>query len=104
MPTTVGTAAEVTINYIITDVEKKRKFVCVDTNDISDIAIIDPDMMSTMPKGLTAATSMDALTHAIEGYIMKVAWELADCLLTRIRCQICIFVKRTAGYFSILQI
>ncbi len=69
VPTTAGTAAEVTINYVITDVEKKRKFVCVDTNDIPEIAVVDPDMMSTMPKGLTAATGMDALTHAIEGYI-----------------------------------
>ncbi len=80
VPTTAGTAAEATINYVITDVEKKRKFVCVDTNDIPDIAIIDPDMMSTMPKSLTAATGMDALTHAIEGYTTKAAWELADCL------------------------
>lgn len=80
VPTTAGTAAEATINYVITDVEKKRKFVCVDTNDIPDIAIIDPDMMATMPKGLTAATGMDALTHAIEGYTTKAAWELADCL------------------------
>ena len=80
VPTTAGTAAEATINYVITDVEKKRKFVCVDTNDIPDIAIVDPDMMSTMPKGLTAATGMDALTHAIEGYTTKAAWELADCL------------------------
>ncbi len=80
VPTTAGTAAEATINYVITDVEKKRKFVCVDTNDIPDIAVIDPDMMSTMPKGLTAATGMDALTHAIEGYTTKAAWELADCL------------------------
>ena len=71
VPTTAGTAAEVTINYVITDVEKKRKFVCVDPKDIPDIAVIDPDMMSTMPKGLTAATGMDALTHAIEGYITK---------------------------------
>lgn len=78
--TTAGTAAEATINYVITDVEKKRKFVCVDTNDIPDIAIVDPDMMSTMPKGLTAATGMDALTHAIEGYTTKAAWELPDCL------------------------
>ena len=67
VPTTAGTAAEVTINYVITDVEKKRKFVCVDTNDIPEIAVVDPDMMSSMPKGLTAATGMDALTHAIEG-------------------------------------
>lgn len=80
VPTTAGTAAEATINYVITDVEKKRKFVCVDTNDIPDIAIVDPDMMSTMPKGLTAATGMDALTHAIEGYTTKAAWELPDCL------------------------
>ena len=69
VPTTAGTAAEVTINYVITDVEKKRKFVCVDVNDIPEIAVVDPDMMSTMPKSLTAATGMDALTHAIEGYI-----------------------------------
>ncbi len=80
VPTTAGTAAEATINYVITDVEKKRKFVCVDVNDIPDIAIVDPDMMSTMPKGLTASTGMDALTHAIEGYTTKAAWELADCL------------------------
>ena len=80
VPTTAGTAAEATINYVITDVEKKRKFVCVDTNDIPNIAIVDPDMMSTMPKGLTAATGMDALTHAIEGYTTKAAWALADCL------------------------
>lgn len=80
VPTTAGTAAEATINYVITDVEKKRKFVCVDTNDIPDVAIIDPDMMATMPRGLTAATGMDALTHAIEGYTTKAAWELADCL------------------------
>ena len=80
VPTTAGTAAEVTINYVITDAEKKRKFVCVDTNDIPNIAIVDPDMMSTMPKGLTASTGMDALTHAIEGYTTKAAWELADCL------------------------
>ena len=78
VPTTAGTAAEVTINYVITDVEKKRKFVCVDTNDIPEIAVVDPDMMSTMPKGLTAATGMDALTHAIEGYITLGAWELSD--------------------------
>lgn len=80
VPTTAGTAAEATINYVITDVEKKRKFVCVDTNDIPNIAIVDPDMMSTMPKGLTASTGMDALTHAIEGYTTKAAWALADCL------------------------
>ena len=80
VPTTAGTAAEVTINYVITDVEKKRKFVCVDTNDIPEIAVVDPDMMSSMPKGLTAATGMDALTHAIEGYITPGAWSLSDCL------------------------
>ena len=80
VPTTAGTAAEATINYVITDVEKKRKFVCVDVNDIPNIAVVDPDMMSTMPKSLTAATGMDALTHAIEGYTTRAAWELADCL------------------------
>ena len=80
VPTTAGTAAEATINYVITDVQKKRKFVCVDVNDIPDIAVVDPDMMSTMPAKLTAATGMDALTHAIEGYITKAAWEQADCL------------------------
>lgn len=78
VPTTAGTAAEVTINYVITDTEKNRKMVCVDPKDIPVIAIVDPDMMSTMPKGLTAATGMDALTHAIEGYITKGAWELSD--------------------------
>ena len=78
VPTTAGTAAEVTINYVITDVEKKRKFVCVDTNDIPEVAVVDPDMMATMPKGLTAATGMDALTHAIEGYITKAAWRMTD--------------------------
>ncbi len=78
VPTTAGTAAEVTINYVITDVEKKRKFVCVDAHDIPVVAIVDPDMMASMPKGLTAATGMDALTHAIEGYITKGAWELTD--------------------------
>ena len=78
VPTTAGTAAEVTINYVITDVEKKRKFVCVDAHDIPVVAVVDPEMMSTMPKGLTAATGMDALTHAIEGYITKGAWELSD--------------------------
>ena len=78
VPTTAGTAAEVTINYVITDVEKKRKFVCVDTNDIPEIAVVDPDMMSSMPKGLTAATGMDALTHAIEGYITKGACAISD--------------------------
>ncbi len=78
VPTTAGTAAEVTINYVITDVEKNRKFVCVDTHDIPVIAVVDPNMMSSMPKGLTAATGMDALTHAIEGYITKGAWEMSD--------------------------
>ncbi len=78
VPTTAGTAAEVTINYVITDVEKKWKFVCVDTHDIPVVAVIDPEMMSSMPKGLTAATGMDALTHAIEGYITKGAWEMTD--------------------------
>ena len=78
VPTTAGTAAEVTINYVITDVEKKRKFVCVDTNDIPEIAVVDPQMMASMPKGLTAATGMDALTHAIEGLITKGAWEMTD--------------------------
>ena len=80
VPTTGGTGAESTINYVITDVERKRKFVCVDPNDIPDIAVVDPDMMSTMPKGLTASTGMDALTHAIEGYTTAAAWELADVL------------------------
>ena len=78
VPTTAGTAAEVTINYVITDVEKNRKFVCVDVNDIPDIAIVDPEMMSSMPRGLTASTGMDALTHAIEGFITKAAWEMTD--------------------------
>ena len=78
VPTTAGTAAEVTINYVITDVEKKRKFVCVDTHDIPVVAVVDPEMMSSMPKGLTAATGMDALTHAIEGYTTKGAWEMTD--------------------------
>ena len=78
VPTTAGTAAEVTINYVITDVQKQRKFVCVDTHDIPVIAVVDPDMMSSMPKGLTAATGMDALTHAVEGYITKGAWEMTD--------------------------
>ena len=78
VPTTAGTAAEVTINYVITDVEKKRKFVCVDTHDIPVVAIVDPEMMSSMPKGLTASTGMDALTHAIEGYTTKGAWEMTD--------------------------
>ena len=78
VPTTAGTAAEVTINYVITDVEKKRKFVCVDTNDIPEIAVDDPDMMASMPKGLTAATGMDALTHAIEGYITKGHCTISD--------------------------
>lgn len=78
VPTTAGTAAEVTINYVITDVERKRKFVCVDPHDMPVIAVIDPDMMASMPKGLTAATGMDALTHAIEGYTTKAAWEMTD--------------------------
>lgn len=78
VPTTAGTAAEVTINYVITDVEKKRKFVCVDCHDIPVVAVVDPDMMNSMPAALTAATGMDALTHAIEGYITKGAWELSD--------------------------
>ena len=78
VPTTAGTAAEVTINYVITDVEKKRKFVCVDVHDIPVVAVVDPDMMASMPAALTAATGMDALTHAIEGYITKGAWELSD--------------------------
>ncbi len=78
VPTTAGTAAEVTINYVITDVQKKRKFVCVDPHDMPIVAIVDPDMMSTMPKGLTASTGMDALTHAIEGYTTKAAWEMTD--------------------------
>ena len=78
VPTTAGTAAEVTINYVITDSEKNRKMVCIDVHDIPVVAVVDPDMMSTMPKGLTAATGMDALTHAIEGYITKGAWELSD--------------------------
>ena len=78
VPTTAGTAAEVTINYVITDVERKRKLVCVDPHDMPIIAIVDPDMMSSMPKGLTASTGMDALTHAIEGYITKGAWEMTD--------------------------
>lgn len=78
VPTTAGTAAEVTINYVITDAAKNRKMVCVDPHDIPVVAFVDPEMMSTMPKGLTAATGMDALTHAIEGYITKGAWELSD--------------------------
>ena len=78
VPTTAGTAAEVTINYVITDVEKERKFVCVDEHDIPEVAVIDPDMMSSMPKGLTASTGMDALTHAIEGYTTKAAWAMTD--------------------------
>ena len=80
VPTTAGTAAEVTINYVITDVERKRKFVCVDPHDMPIIAIVDPDMMSSMPKGLTASTGMDALTHAIEGYTTLGAWELTDMM------------------------
>ncbi len=78
VPTTAGTAAEVTINYVITDPEKVRKFVCVDVNDIPDVAVVDPEMMATMPAGLTASTGMDALTHAIEGYTTKGAWEMSD--------------------------
>ena len=78
VPTTAGTAAEVTINYVITDTEKERKFVCVDEHDIPEVAVVDPDMMSSMPKGLTASTGMDALTHAIEGYTTKAAWEMTD--------------------------
>lgn len=78
VPTTAGTAAEVTINYVITDVEKVRKFVCVDTNDAPEVAVVDPEMMATMPAGLTASTGMDALTHAIEGYTTRGAWELTD--------------------------
>lgn len=78
VPTTAGTAAEVTINYVITDTQKNRKMVCVDPKDIPVVAVVDPDMMSSMPKGLTAATGMDALTHAIEGYITAGAWELSD--------------------------
>ena len=78
VPTTAGTAAEVTINYVVTDPDKVRKFVCVDVNDIPDVAVVDPDMMASMPAGLTAATGMDALTHAIEGYTTKGAWELSD--------------------------
>ena len=78
VPTTAGTAAEVTINYVITDAEKNRKMVCVDVHDIPVVAVVDPDMMASMPKGLTAATGMDALTHSIEGYITKGAWELSD--------------------------
>lgn len=78
VPTTAGTAAEVTINYVITDTAKERKFVCVDTNDIPAVAVVDPDMMNSMPAALTAATGMDALTHAIEGYTTKAAWELTD--------------------------
>lgn len=80
VPTTAGTAAEVTINYVITDVEKVRKFVCVDTNDAPEVAVVDPEMMATMPAGLTASTGMDALTHAIEGYTTKGAWEMSDML------------------------
>lgn len=78
VPTTAGTAAEVTINYVITDVEKKRKFVCVDPHDMPIVAVVDPDMMDSMPKGLTASTGMDALTHAIEGYTTLAAWEMTD--------------------------
>lgn len=86
VPTTAGTAAEVTINYVITDVARKRKFVCVDVNDIPEVAVVDPDMMAGMPPALTAATGMDALTHAIEGYLTKGGWELSDmCHLEAIR-------------------
>lgn len=80
VPTTAGTAAEVTINYVITDTEKNRKMVCVDPKDIPVVAVVDPDMMSSMPKGLTAATGMDALTHAIEGFTTKAAWEMTDMM------------------------
>ena len=85
VPTTAGTAAEVTINYVITDVEKKRKFVCVDPHDIPVVAVVDPDMMASMPKGLTASTGMDALTHAIEGYITLGAWELSDMFHIKVK-------------------
>ena len=78
VPTTAGTAAEVTINYVITDVERRRKFVCVDAHDMPVCAVVDPEMMSSMPKGLTASTGMDALTHAIEGYTTQAAWEMTD--------------------------
>ena len=78
VPTTAGTAAEVTINYVITDVERKRKFVCVDPHDMPIVAVVDPEMMDSMPKGLTASTGMDALTHAIEGYTTLGAWEMTD--------------------------
>ena len=78
IPTTAGTAAEVTINYVITDVQNKRKVVCVDPHDMPLVAFVDPEMMASMPKGLTAATGMDALTHAIEGYTTKAAWEMTD--------------------------
>ena len=78
VPTTAGTAAEVTINYVITDVERRRKFVCVDPHDMPIVAVVDPEMMDSMPKGLTASTGMDALTHAIEGYTTKAAWEMTD--------------------------
>ena len=78
VPTTAGTAAEVTINYVITDVEKRRKFVCVDAHDMPIVAVVDPEMMSSMPRGLTASTGMDALTHAIEGYTTQAAWEMTD--------------------------
>lgn len=84
VPTTAGTAAEVTINYVITDEEKSRKFVCVDVHDIPEVAVVDPEMMYTMPKGLTAATGMDALTHAIEGYTTLGAWEMTD--MFNIKC------------------
>lgn len=78
VPTTAGTAAEVTINYVITDVEKERKFVCVDPHDMPIVAVVDPEMMASMPRGLAVATGMDALTHAIEGYTTRAAWEMTD--------------------------
>ena len=94
VPTTAGTAAEVTINYVITDVEKKRKFVCVDTNDIPEIAVVDPDMMSSMPKGLTAATGMDALTHAIESYVSRKATDMTMPLSLRAAARMVRFLPR----------
>ncbi len=94
VPTTAGTAAEVTINYVITDVEKKRKFVCVDTNDIPEIAVVDPDMMSSMPKGLTAATGMDALTHAIESYVSRKATDMTMPLSLRAAARLVRFLPR----------
>ncbi len=94
VPTTAGTAAEVTINYVITDVEKERKFVCVDEHDIPEYAVVDPEMMSSMPKSLTASTGMDALTHAIEGYTTKGAWELSDMFHLE---AICLIAKSLRG-------